>query len=43
MTNILSRYDSTTISNDMIARFGIVNFGKMLVENYKCAITNYKN
>lgn len=43
MINNFSKYDSTIISNDMIARFGIVNFGKMLTENYKSAITNYKN
>ena len=43
MSNNLSKYDSTIISNDMIARFGIVNFGKMLTENYKSDILNYKS
>ncbi|MFB0925305.1 MAG: glycosyltransferase, partial [Vicingaceae bacterium] len=42
MMKNISNYDSTIISKNMITRFGIDNFGKMLIENYKTAINNYK-
>jgi glycosyltransferase involved in cell wall biosynthesis len=42
MMKNISNYESTIISKNMITRFGIDNFGKMLIENYKTAINNYK-
>ncbi|NQX96932.1 MAG: glycosyltransferase [Flavobacteriales bacterium] len=43
MINNLSTYNSVTISENMNARFGIENFGKMLVKSYQTVITNYKD
>ena len=43
MINNLSTYKSVTISENMNARFGIDNFGKMLVKIYQSVLTSYKN
>jgi len=43
MINNLSTYNSVVISENMNVRFGIDNFGKMLVKSYQSVLTNYKN
>lgn len=36
------KYDSAGISKEMVDRFGMENFGKMLLRNYKSAMENYQ-
>lgn len=43
MINKLSEYDSIVIRKEITTRFGIDNFGIMLMECYQKAITNFAN
>tara|TARA_B100000809_G_C15140054_1_gene532724 strand:+ start:9660 stop:10811 length:1152 start_codon:yes stop_codon:yes gene_type:complete len=43
MVNRFSDYDSVAIRKEIIARFGMENFGRMLIERYQKAITNFTN